>query len=83
MGFYPRIVMPEGEKEALQEQNVRNRRFLAERKPLEKQVITVYAVKEQVGEEEFEKGEPIMDGWDLVSFNPDGIDFTLNFTNPI
>ena len=23
-----------------------------------------------------------MDGWDLISFNPDGIDFTLNFTNP-
>ena len=43
----------------------------------------MYAVKEEVGEEEFEKGEQIMDGWDLISFNPDGIDFILNFTNPI
>ena len=24
-----------------------------------------------------------MDGWDLISLNPDGIDFRLNFTNPI
>ena len=24
-----------------------------------------------------------MEGWDLTSFNPDGIDFTVNFTNPI
>ena len=43
----------------------------------------MYAVKAQVGEEEFERGEPIMDGWDLISFNPDGLDLQLNFTNPI
>ena len=24
-----------------------------------------------------------MDGWDLVSIGPDGIEFTLNFTNPV
>jgi len=43
----------------------------------------MYAVREQVDEEEFEKGEPIMDGWELISINPDGIDFEFNFTNPI
>ena len=43
----------------------------------------MYAVREQVDEEEFEKGEPIMDGWELISINPDGIDIKFNFTNPI
>ena len=43
----------------------------------------MYATKKEVDDEEFAKGEPIMDGWDLVSFGPDGIDLRLNFTNPI
>jgi len=83
MGFMPRIAVPEGETEVLQAQNVRNRKLMARGNPPEKQLITLYAVKEQVSEEEFEKGEQIMDGWDLISFNPDGIDFRLNYKNPI
>ena len=42
----------------------------------------MFAVKEEGGDDA-DLGEPIMDGWDLLSFGPDGIDFRLNFTNPI
>ena len=28
-------------------------------------------------------GEQIMDGWELISFGPDGIELSVNFTNPI
>ena len=30
-----------------------------------------------------EMGRPIMEGWDLLSFGPDGIEFGLNFTDPL
>jgi len=41
----------------------------------------VFAVKEEAGDDDL--GEPIMDGWDLLGFGPNGIDFRLNFTKPI
>lgn len=45
-------------------------------------MISIYAVKEE-GAYESELGEPIMDGWEILEFGPDGVSFKLNFTNPI
>jgi len=68
--------------ENLKTQRLVNRRLEAEGKTPEKEKVTIFAVKEE-GVDESELGEPIMGGWEIKSFGPDGIEFDLNFTNPI
>lgn len=72
----------DADAENLKTQRLRNRRLEAEGKTPEKEKVTMFAVKEE-GTDESELGEPIMGGWEIKSFGADGIEFDLNFTNPI
>lgn len=82
MAFTAKLDVPEEETRRLQDQNLRNRRLLAAGEKPEKSLISVYAVKQEDADDDSSQ-EPIMDGWDLISFGPEGIEFSLNFTNPI
>ena len=82
MRFTSQVDVPEGTKENIQEQNLRNRRRLADNLPPEASLIEVFAVKEDLDEDE-DLSMPLMDGWELVSFGSDGIEVRLNFVNPI
>ena len=61
---------------------MRNRRRLADGLPPEESLIEVFAVKEDADEDE-DLSIPLMDGWELVSFGPEGIEVRLNFVNPV
>ena len=82
MRFTSQVDVPEGTAENIQEQNLRNRRRLADGLPPEASLIEVFAVKEDPDEEE-DQSIPLMDGWELVSFGPEGIEVRLNFVNPV
>ena len=45
-------------------------------------LVDVYAVKEEEGEPE-EAGSAIMNGWELVSINENGIELKLDFGDPL
>ncbi len=59
-----------------------NRRLQAEGRPVTAENITIFAVKEGFSDDD-DPGSPVMGGWDLVSFGSDGIEISLNFTDPI
>ena len=70
--------MPERKTEAQQDPNQSDQGSAPE-----KLSISVYAVSALENLEPEDMGEPILQGWDFVSFGPDGVDFSLNFTDPI
>ena len=35
------------------------------------------------GDEAEELGDPIMDGWELLSIGPEGFELQMNFTSPV
>ena len=57
---------------------------MAEGLPPEKSKVEVFAVKQEgaLPDDDSEKSA-VMDGWELVSIGADGIDFKLNFSNPL
>lgn len=56
---------------------------MSEGKAPEKSRISVYAVSALENIDPSEMGGQIMDGWDLVSFGPDGIELSLKFPQPL
>ena len=82
MRFTNSLNISEDDSAAVKAQRLRNRRLLAEGKATEKEKISIYAVKEE-GAEPSELEGPVMDGWEILEFGPDGVSFSLNFTNPI
>ena len=77
MGFSPQLVIPEGETEFFRRRLARGRGGGGNK------AVTVFAVKEDGTDEDELREEPIMDEWNLDSIGPDGIEFTLNFTNRV
>ena len=82
MGFTADVKVPDGTDDLIKEQTEKNRRLLADGLPPDQSLISVFAVKEEEGEED-ELSDPIMDGWELLSIGPEGFEIRLNFTNPV
>lgn len=85
MSFSSPVKVPDGTSEQIQNQNVENRRRLAAGQAPVDAPIQVFAVKEELDEDELSEklGKPIMDGWDLLKLDSDGFELQLNFTNPL
>ena len=85
MGFTQPIQVPKGAEDLIKAQTEEGRRRLANGQAPGKALIQVFAVKEEVPDEDDISGsaEPIMDGWELISLDKDGFELKLNFTNPI
>ena len=83
MGFSKTLKVPEGTTDRVKEQTESNRRRMAAGDPPEESLISVFAVKEDEGDNPEIVGEPILDVWELISLDSEGFEIQLNFSNPI
>ena len=84
MGFTSTVKVPDGTSDKIKEQNLRNRRLLADGLPTEPNMIEVFAVKEELEDlDDDQVREPLMDGWELLEMGEGGFEIKLNFTSPV
>ena len=84
MGFTQSLNIPEGTTDEIKKQKEVNRRRLEAGLPPEKSKVEVFAVKAEGAEPDDDSEKtPVMDGWELISLDANGINFKLNFSSPL
>ena len=83
MGFSTPLNIPSDLGNEIESTNKENRRRLKEGKPPLASLIEVFAVQQEEAENGEQPKEPVMDGWELISIDANGINLKLDFTNPV